>query len=77
MKSKVLATFNDVRGRPVVEFYSSTYRRKPCVRFRVIGGNGEKQAPSQPYPDLSNAKRGANDLYLRLEQAYGQRAFAS
>lgn len=69
MKNRVLLTITDTDGRPLAEFYESTEKRKPCVRFRVVGGNGEKQTSSQGYFDLSGAKRGYNDLKNRMNSA--------
>jgi uncharacterized protein YegP (UPF0339 family) len=40
-------------------------------RFRVKGLNSEKVATSEPYANLSNAKRGVTDLYLILHADLG------
>lgn len=70
-KGKVIEQVLDSRNRPIIQYYKSTHAKKPCVRFRVVGGNGETQTPSEPYGNISSARRGVKDLYCRLDQVFG------
>lgn len=51
-----------------IEYFQDTAGKD---RFRIKGGNGEIVATSEPYTNLSNAKRGVNDLYFILLKAVG------
>ncbi len=63
---KIVASLVDAENRPVIEVYETLRMLKKRYYYRVLGGQGERMSGSQSYPTLTNAKRGALDLYNRL-----------